>query len=313
MIVKVLWLLGTIAFFKVLRFTGLDAEKRFFAALALGAGSLFFTWSSTFNNHELAGAFLSIGFYFFLKARHEAGSAGNLGFAGFFFSLAGTADMPVGIFYALFLAYVVGNETLRPATAFYVAPLAATLLPAIAVNYAIHGSVVPVQIVPSYFEYPGSYWLGSAQKLSGMGMNDLGFTLKYALRALLGPNGFLIYNPFSLIALWGLMRELRPNRAFFYEALIVCSGGLVLATYYFLTTSNYGGWSYSMRWFVPLLPLLFFFLYPYFESHYDSHPNAFRAVLCVSMIIAVVGLVNPWSHTGDHGGLISNILEATGN
>jgi hypothetical protein len=313
MTVKALWLIGTIAFYKLLRFTELDEGKRFLAALALGVGSLFFTWSSTFNNHEFAGAFLSIGLYFFLTARHEVRTARNLGLAGLFFSLAGTADMPTGIFYALFLAYVVCNGRLRPATVFYVVPLLATLLPTLAVNYAIHGSVLPVQMVRSYFEYPGSYWLDSAEKLSGMGVNGLGFTMKYALRALLGPNGFLIYNPFSLIALWGLIRELRPKSPFFYEALIVCSGGLGLAAYYLLTTSNYGGWSYSMRWLVPLLPILFFFLFPYFVSYHDAHPNIFRSVLCVSMIIAIVGLINPWCNPADHGGFISNILQARGH
>jgi hypothetical protein len=39
--VKLFWLLGTVAFFQALRFTGLDAEKRLLIALTLGVGSLF--------------------------------------------------------------------------------------------------------------------------------------------------------------------------------------------------------------------------------------------------------------------------------
>jgi len=309
MTVKIFWFFGTLAFFQTLKFTGLDAEKRLLAALILGAGSLFFSWSGTFNNHELAGAFLSIGFYFLLKARYEASRARNVGFAGFFLSLAGTADMPTGVFYALFLLYSVRDRDLRPAIPFYVGSLALTILPALSINYAIHGSIVPVQIVSSYFEYPGSYWLTSSQKLSGTGLNDPGFVVEYAAQALLGPNGFLIYNPFLLIALWGLIRELHPARPFLYEAIVVCLGSFALMAYYFLTTSNYGGWSYSVRWFVPLLPFLFFFLYPYLATYQDKHPNVFRAVFCVSIIIAIVGSINPWSHTDDHSAFIYNILE----
>ena len=70
--------------------------------------------------------------------------------------------------------------------------------------------------------------LTSYQSLSGTGINNLSFTIRYAARALVGPDGFLIYNPFLLIALWGLVLELRPGRPFFYEALIVFySGGHV--------------------------------------------------------------------------------------
>lgn len=313
-VVKVLWLLGTVAFFKLLRFTGIDAGKRLLAACALGVGSLFLSWSSTFNNHEIAGSFLSIGFLFLLKARYEEGTARNLAFAGFFLSLAGVADMPTGVFYALFLAYISSDRDLRPAIGFYLAPLAATIVPSLAINYAIHGSVVPVQLVKSYFEYPGSYWLGSAQKLSGMEANNLGFVLMYALRALLGPNGFLIYNPLLPVALWGLARELRYGRPFFPEAAVICSGSLAVAAYYFLTTTNYGGWSYSIRWFVPLLPLLFFFLYPYFEgdNYEDKKAKPFLALLALSMVIAIVGVVDPWSHTSESPGFIYNIVEFSG-
>ena len=106
--VKVFWLLGAIAFFELLRFTGLDEEKRLLGALALGVGSLF-TWSSTFNNHELA-SILSIGFYFFLKGRYEAASGRNLAVAGFFFFSPETADILPASFtvYSWPMSYAVG-------------------------------------------------------------------------------------------------------------------------------------------------------------------------------------------------------------
>jgi len=43
-------------------------------------------------------------------------------------------------------------------------------------------------------------------------------------------------------------------------------------------TNNYAGWSYSIRWFVPMLPLLLFFLFPYFET-FNSRRRACTNVL----------------------------------
>jgi len=292
--VKLFWLLGSIALFCALGFTGLDAEKRFIASVSLAFGSLYFSWSTTFNSHELAAAFLIIGFYFLLKARFNAQVNINLGIAGFFLSLASTADIPTGVFYPLFLAYVLRDARLRHSAVWYVLPLLVTLLPALAITYSIHHSILPVQIVRSYFQYPGSPWIKSGG-LSGMGINSAQFSLKYGLLAFVGPKGFLIYNPILWVALWGLVRTIRQKDPFFYEAIVVGAGCVILGLYYVLFTIDYSGWSYSIRWFVPVLPLLFFFLYPYFGAYDERRARNFRMLLGAAVVIAVVGALNPWS------------------
>jgi hypothetical protein len=292
--VKLFWLLGSVAFFCALGFTGLDAEKRFLASVSLAFGSLYFSWSTTYNSHELAAASLIIGFFFLLKARFSAQVNINLGIAAFFLSLASTADIPTGVFYALFLVYVLHDARLRHGAVWYVLPLLLTLLPALAMTYSIHHSILPVQIVRSYFQYPGSPWIESGD-LSGMQINSILFSLKYGLLVLVGPKGFLIYNPILWIALWGLVRTLRHRGPFFYEAIIVAAGSIILALYYVLYTTNYSGWSYSIRWFVPLLPVLFFFLYPYFEAYDEKRVRNFRVLLGAAVVIALVGALNPWS------------------
>src|ERR1700733_6724110 len=307
--VKLFWLLGSVAFFRALRFTGLDAEKRFLASVSLAFGSVYFTWSTTFNSHELAAAFLIIGFYFVLKARFGAAVNINLGIAAFFLSLAGTADIPTAVFYALFLAYVSRDARLRHGTVWYVLPLLVTAVPALAMTYAIHHSIVPVQIVRSYFQYPGSPWINS-DGLSGMEINSASFSFKYGLLVLVGPKGFLIYNPILWIALWGLVRAIRRRGPFFDEAIVIGAGSIVLGLYYVLFTTNYSGWSYSIRWFVPALPLLFFFLYPYFQAYDERRARNFRVLLGAAVVIALIGVVNPWSdETLSEVPFISNLKE----
>ena len=292
--VSLFWILGTLAFFASLRFTGMDPERRLLAALALGFGSIYFSWSTTFNNHELAAGFLGIGFFFLLRARYEAHVRRDLAIAGFFLSLAATADVPTGFFYLALALPVMRNPLLRKNAAFYLAPLLLSVAPYLAINYSIHHSVLPVQIFRAYFEYPGSPWIGS-DELTGIRPNSFGFICSYALLTLVGPKGFLLYDPFLCVAIWGLVRAIRSRGPFASEGIAVAAGTVLLLLYYWVTSDNYAGWSYSIRWFVPLLPLLFFFLYPYFEAFSKRRENVFQALLCVSVVIATVGALNPWS------------------
>jgi hypothetical protein len=229
-----------------------------------------------------------------LKARFEARTRRDLAVAGFFLALAATADIPTSIFYVVFFLYLVRDPKLRKNCGFYLLPLSLTVLPALAMTYSIHHSVLPVQIFRSYFEYYGSPWIGSSE-LSGMGTNDAPFFVRYALLTLFGPKGFLIYNPFLAVALWGLAREIRKKEAFYHEGIAVAGASIALALYYWLTTNNYGGSSYSIRWFVPLIPVLLFFLYPFLEDFNGRRAMQFRALLGVSILIAFVGAINPWS------------------
>ena len=75
---------------------------------------------------------------------------------------------------------------------------------------------------------------------------------RQALSALVGPKGFLLYNPIIAIALWGLVRAIRDQGRFYYEAIVVAAGSSAVVLYYLMATNNYGGWSYSIRWFVPV-------------------------------------------------------------
>jgi hypothetical protein len=293
MTVSMAWVFGTLALYSALRFTGLEPQRRTLCALALGLGSLFLTWSSTFNNHAIAAGCLSIGFMYLLRGRFEGG-ARNFALSGLFMAIAAASDVPTSVFYLLFAGYVIISKELRRHFAFFVLPILATLIPTALVDLAIHGSVMPVQIYRQYFEYPGSPWIGS-DELSGMKVHHMGFILHYAFRSLFGPAGFVLYNPFIFVALFGCWRVLKRHEQFWPECLCVLAGSLILCCYYWLTTSNYGGRSYSIRWFVPTLPLLFFFLYPYALSMNLRRRQAFIAILAVSTVISLVGVLNPWS------------------
>ncbi|MFI7597453.1 hypothetical protein [Actinoplanes sp. NPDC049681] len=288
--VKAFWLAGLIAFYRTLAITPLTDRKRIWLTLALGVGSLYFTWSATFNNHSLAASWVAIGFSFLMRAREGIRTARSLFAAGLFFALAGGSDVPILAVLGGFLLYVLADPRLRTHAGWYLLPLPLTALPALWVNYRISGSLVPVQLVPAYFQYPGTPWKPTA--LTGAGMNRGAFLAEYAFHCLVGKRGFLLYNPLLFLAVPLLLRELATKRPFFREARVVCLVTVPIVAYYLLYSHNYSGWSYSIRWFVPLLPLLFFFLYPSLAGRLRI---PFFIAFAAGTAIAVIGLINPWS------------------
>lgn len=293
--IKVSWLAGLVAFYKSLAFTPLVERKKIWLTLALGVGSLFFTWSATFNNHALAGSWVAIGFYFMLRARHGYRVGRSVFLAGVFLALVGGTDVPILAVFAGFGLYVLADPRLRRHLGWYLLPLPLTALPALLINYRISGSFVPVQLVPEYFLYPGTRW--TAEELTGAGMNSGRFLVKYVFNSSIGTRGFLIYNPLLFLAVPFVVRELSRTRPFFREARVTCVVAVPIVAYYLLYSNNYSGNSYSIRWFVPLLPLLFFFLHPVLDGG-RALRGWFVALFAAGVVIAVVGLINPWTLMG---------------
>jgi len=308
-IIKGFWLAGLLAFYGALSQASLDVDKRIWLTAALGIASLYFTWASTFNNHILAAAQLMIGFYFFLQAKQGLSLKRNLFLAGLFFSLAGTMDIPTGVFYVAFLGYLFMQASLRRIVFFYLLPVTVTVLPSLMLNFFVAGSIIPLQLNKDYFDYPGSPWIGSSS-LSGMSVNDLDFSLHYGFAALFGTKGFMLYNPFLFIALPYLGAEILHKRAFSQEAILIGGTSAIMVLYYFLFTNNFAGDSYSIRWFVPLLPLLFFFMHPFFVDFSKTKRRLFFTIFIFSAVIASIGVISAWSRAAlSDTPVLSNLIE----
>lgn len=292
--VKLFWWISLVAFFKTLAFTGLSEGRRLWLMLALGVGTLVFSWSSTFNNHSLAASWVTIGFYFLIRADRAGPVVRNLFVSGLFFGLAGASDVPTLLFPAAFGVYLLFSKRLRSGFWAYAVAVLVAVAPGFAVNYAISGSLIPVQLVSRYFQFPGSPWTPS--KLTGAGVNTGPFLWDYARNMLIGERGFLTYNPFSFLAIPLMFWEAIRRRAFAREAVVVAVTSVVLVAFYILTSTNYGGYSYSIRWFVPMLPLWMFFLYPLLEKPGRWRWVVFFVFFAVSVPIAVIGSWNPWSY-----------------
>lgn len=306
--VKALWILSLLAFHATLGLMRANQGTRAIHTLALGLASIHLSWSSVYNNHSLAASLITIAFYFYMRSRHAARPARDMFVSGFLFSLAGHMDVPTMAFYATFLTLILLDPRRRKYVMHYLLPGLILAVPALAMNYSITGRFAPLQTNPAYFDYPGSPWKG-AEKLSGTEMNSLTFLFSYALDCLLGRRGFLLYNPLLFAFIPRLVREMFGRTDFWKEAIGIGVTSAVIMFYYFLYTSNYGGASYSIRWFVPLLPLLYLGGFGFFANFYGLKKKAFSLVFAASVCIAGIGMTNPWAEgKWNQTPLVDNVL-----
>ena len=297
--IKAFWIASILAFRSALSFTSIRDDRIPLAIFLYSFASLAFAWSSSFNNHSLAGSSLMIAFFFYLQTKHKNVNMAHL-WSGLFFGLAASMDIPTSIFLVGFGLLVAHKWRVSNPTWLFIGGASLPLALHFMVNYSIGGTLLPLQINPAFFEFEGSVWTDS-QALSGVSINSPLFALQYAFFSLFGAKGFVWYNPLLFFLVPLLIRNVRRAHVFQAETLVILVGTFMLMSYYWLFSSNYGGWSYSIRWFVPVLPLIFFYLYELdYLSDWRWYKAFWRAVFICSIIIAGIGLINPWSNQDIH-------------
>jgi len=305
--VKIFWYLGLKAMFGILGYLEVPEKEALHLTLALGLGSLYFSWSSTFTNHVISASALIIGLYFLIRAKHESKTFGKYFLTGLFISLAGAVDHALLLFYIGFGFYILVQR--HPLKNFfgYLLPSLLTVFPTFLTYYTISGSFLPFSVVRDYFIYPDSPWQNN-NLLTGMQFKSGWYLMKYSFHALIGKKGFLLHNPLSLMALPLLVEEIRKGNKLRKEAIVIGITSALIVTYYLLASQDYSGFAYSIRWFVPLLPLWFIFLYRVFLPDRPKLQKWFSRLLLISVVVASVGLIDPWTKIVTGVPFIDNLI-----
>ncbi len=118
-------------------------------------------------------------------------------------------------------------------------------------NYAIGGTIKPMNTVPEYSEWPGSPF--TAANLTGGWMHTWDHFLVYAAALLFGKRGFIGHNLplfLALPALVALLWRPLPQKPEVVFAGCWCGGTWLM---YAAFSNNYSGACISIRWFLPLL------------------------------------------------------------
>ncbi len=162
-----------------------------------------------------------------------------------------------------------------------------------ALNYAIGGSIVPANMNPAYFNWPGSAF--NSANITGLWQHrSIGHAAIYALALLWGRRGFIDHNLPLFLALPAIAILLRERRSERPElAYAGCVAGATWLMYAVLST-NYSGLCCSIRWFVPLLAPAYYVLAVFIRDHPRYWPDFLILTGWGAVLGAIMWWKGPW-------------------
>jgi len=280
------------------RFPHLAPPGRRLLTLALGAGTLLFSFAGTFNNHSLPALLLFGGFLATLSGRAAV--------AGAACGVAAAIDLLPGLGLAPFLLAALPGKRgpARSAALRFVAGLGAGLALLVASNLYVVGSPWPPKLVPGAVDL-------SAQAGPSVGGVVLPESWTYPLEVLFGGHGLFFVSPVLLVGVAGLVTCVRRPPAGERRTWIALALGLVAQWLgHALLAGSFGGWSYGFRYLLPIQALL---LLPAAADLSGARRAALLALLPVSVLFAALGAYHPWppayeqeSHRQPVASLVSN-------
>ena len=244
-----------VLFWRVMLNAGASGMLATALAVALGLASPIAPYAIVFAGHVPAALGLFAGFMLLVTpgVRH---SWWRFCFAGFFISLSANIDLTLAVFIAAFGLWVLFTRwrKLLPYVLGAFTPFAISA----AINYWAAGTLLPLYFDPKAYDFVGTVLNTTVGGTNGF--YSLDFGLRYAYDMLIGQRGLFSFTPMLLFAFIGIGVAIkqRQQRGL---ALTVLMGSLVFAAYLILRTDNFGGLAWGTRWFVPLVPLWWYFAY----------------------------------------------------
>ena len=305
--------------------SGLQATS---LAVALGLASPVAPYSIVFAGHVPAALCLFAGFVLLSQARHSAPNWGKTSlsvddnasgrlrdsspqkvasqndmadsswkffWAGFFISLSANIDLTLAIFIVAFGLWIFFTRWRRllPYVSGALIPLALSAL----VNYWAAGTIVPLYFDPKAYDFAGTVLNTTVGGTNGF--YSLQFGMRYAYDMFVGQRGVFSFTPMLIFAIIGMIVAFKRRRQ---RGLIlaVLGSSLVFAAYLILRTDNFGGLAWGTRWFVPLVPLWWYFGRDAYGilCHRPRLALAWRtlfwAAVLISFLTVVPGLQDVW-------------------
>jgi hypothetical protein len=279
--------------------------------LLLGLSTLLTTYGVTFNNHSVAAGLLTGAFALVYCAARRVvpGSLGRMAGVGFLAGLAAVVDIPAGSAMLLGLAGWTFGRWGLSATAVTVLAAAVPIAGHASAQWAVTRSVLPVEMRPELFEYPGSYWLTQAGQWS-----ESGPRWQWALEFLFGPQGWLTVTPALVVGLAGLAAasfRRGPDRAAAWVAAGVTA--TLIAYYTFgVRRTDFAGQSFGTRHMLAVVPVIWFFAADVLvRMRHRLLTIGFGVAVTVGALFAWSGVSNPWSRIEQRSDALTYLLRAT--
>jgi hypothetical protein len=156
--------------------------------------------------------------------------------------------------------------------------------------------------MPLYFDPKAYDFVGTVLNTTVGGTNgfySLEFGVRYIYDMFVGQRGLFSFTPMLIFAFIGMIVAYRQRRQ---RGLIaaVLGGSLIFAAYLILRTDNFGGLAWGTRWFVPLVPVWWYFARDAYCVIHEPRGASltwralFWIAVALSFLTAAQGLHDAW-------------------
>lgn len=292
-------------FWKALLDQGVDGTLATALAMTLGVASPLAPYSIVFAGHVPAALCLFVGFWLLAGRRSQPGEAAlpqtatsrRIFWAGVLISLAANIDLTLALFVGTLGLWVLIAHRLKVVP--FILGASVPFVISGALNYWAAGTVVPLYFDPKAYDFIGTVLNPTVGGTNGF--YSLEFGVNYAYNLLIGERGLFAFTPALIFGLIGAVMALRDKQRRGLTGAVL-AGCALFAGYLIARTDNYGGEAWGSRWFVPLAPLLWWYLPDAWRAVRDDRWRlawrfALAAMLGLSFLTVLSGLQDAWRVT----------------
>jgi hypothetical protein len=263
---------------------------------ALGLGTMILPFSTVYNSHVPAAAYLFISFVgLILPGLSDQKRQIVMVVSGIFAGLTFATDLP-----SLFLVLALCILALVHYRRYFLWFAGGTLLPLLLTaifNYQMHQSVIPIYFRPGVYTWEGSPWIDAVAGRHRPEVKDWWLRI---FNTTVGDHGILVTWPVMLFPIAGLLRQaFGRGSSYQLEAIVTLAAiGLHLGSFLF-AIDGFGGRAYGIRYLISFFPLLFFFTYfispvKYSMPGYGGYWSLFALTFVISCASTFEGTMQPW-------------------
>ena len=267
----------------------LSEKRAIITSLFLVLGTLLFTYSRYLTNHVLE-AFLQLSLFTLLMSEHNKKVRMKAVSYGFLLSAITVIDLTYGfvvIPITLIYLFLCKREFFKRAFILMVLSSVPLLTLHFYLNWVQFGTFLPPQLFKEkYLSYPGSKWIGD---VTGMEAQNHRFLLRF-FNYTIGSYGLFLYQPVLIFAL--AYKKFKKNPLWIYV--------ISITSFYILFNAvmqpNYGGSSFGPRRFLPLIPMLMYFVVKNYSKTAIKERKIFYATIIITVLLSLLGVFNTWGN-----------------
>jgi hypothetical protein len=214
----------------------------------------------------------------------------------FFSNYGFTVFIFIVFIFILFLIYTFKIRKSNLYSLVFLIPLLVIFSLFIGYNVLTTQKILPVYFYrEQFYLYKNSFWLNP----TGFNVYD-NIKLRepkiiYTFNILFGHHGLFLMMPILILALYYLIILSFKKNNFQTESRTILYSFIIDLSFFIFHTANYSGSAYAFRYFIPMVPVIFYFIGGYFKKITNIKLAIFIILLIISLYMASIGSKNVWA------------------